>query len=968
MGSASPRDLCAGAWSKIGHFLALVVPNYNGIARASNETEPQHARLALFNRSNFLCQPVFVRARALPIIVKSNFLHPLILAALGAAFSLSIGASGARAQGKTPEFDTKSILALSSSTTLRALSSRGLRVTKQYKNVGWSKVDLATGADVTKTIAALRAQGLDVEPNYIRHLLKTPNDPQYKAQWDMEKIGAPAAWNITTGGKELVGGSDVVVAIVDTGITVSHPDLKANIYVNPREIPNNGKDDDGDGYVDDVNGYDFGQDNGAPDDQAEHGTHVAGTIGAVGNNGVGVTGVNWHVKLLSCRIGSDDGSLLGSSIVSAMDYLVGLKKAGVNIRVANHSYGGYGYSQAEYAAFKRASDVGILNVCAAGNDGYDNNVAPLYPASFDLPGVISVAASDQDDQLASFSNMGSRRVALAAPGVDILSTFPPGINQDGSLYGVLSGTSMASPHVAGALALLLSQTPTLSMQQAQARLFATVDKLPQFKGKLATGGRLNLAKLLAGNIYAVEGRVLRADGTPVQNAVVTIKGDTAQNTTTTTTDATGYYRFSSLVVGRYTLSAQLSGFTFTAASGSTLSFSFAGSTYSQTQNLLAKPIATTYSVFGTAYNFLGNVQEGVGIYVNGSPQPVAVSDAKGKYTIDDLVAGQYNLTAQYRTVNVFPLNSQQSVKDVQLPAISGANTPNVRVDWQVPSIDNTAPTLKLTSPLDGQSYPLGQLKAVAGNAYDNDLLTTLEFTLYQVSDDSGEFIYLPYNWTTGTFGAESDPATPKIITVKNKASAAFNIALSDLPVGTYSLYATARDRSFNAGSQYITFTVTSVSLPNPSPSEAGYPRFTFEYPYADSVVRASSPFTANGSAHADNGVQSLNFYLQRVDERGRSTGYYDWVSKQWVSAQDGSTTLTQNFNGGTDVKWSLPIPALPTSHYVLYGFGIALDGSQPPSDGSLDDNVPFSAGSKPSPLPTATPQSSAAGSSSTAGS
>ncbi|RYG58919.1 hypothetical protein EON80_26345, partial [bacterium] len=433
-------------------------------------------------------------------IVKSNFSHPRFLAALGAAFSVALGASGASAQGKAPAptFDTQSVLVLSTSTNSSALTSRGLRVAKQYKNIGWSKVDLAPGADVAKTISALRAQGLQVEPNYIQRLQKTPNDPQYSGQWAWNKIGAPAAWDITTGGTELAGGKDVVVAILDSGITPSHPDLKANLYVNKGEIANNGRDDDGNGFVDDVNGYDFAQDNGVPDDGNEHGTHVAGTIGAVGNNRTGVTGVNWRVKLLSCRVGSDEGAIYASSVISAIDYIIGLKKTGVNIRVANHSYGGYGFSQAEYAAFQRASAAGILNVCAAANDGFNNDIAPAYPASFrNIPGLISVAASDQNDMPAEFSNVGGRSVALAAPGVDILSTLPPGHSENGSLYGTLSGTSMASPHVAGALALLLSQAPTLTMQQAQARLYATVDKLPQWRGKVTTGGRLNLAKLLS---------------------------------------------------------------------------------------------------------------------------------------------------------------------------------------------------------------------------------------------------------------------------------------------------------------------------------------------------------------------------------------------------------------------------------------------------------------------------------------
>ncbi len=917
----------------------------------------RNARDAFLYLLDFFVSTCFRPRAGHLLIVKSNFSYPRVLAALGAALSMALGASGAHAQSKAPTFDTHSILVLSTSAKSPALSTRGLRVMKTYKNVGWSQVALAPGADVTKTVAALRAQGLQVEPNYIQHLTKVPNDPLYSSgQWDMAKISAPAAWDITTGGTELVGGSDVVVAILDSGITPSHPDLKANLYVNKGEIANNGKDDDGDGYVDDVNGYDFAQDNGVPDDGNSHGTHVAGTVGAVGNNRLGVTGVNWRVKLLACRVGTDDGAIFTSAVISALDYVVALKKAGVNIRVTNNSYGGYGYSQAEFDAFKRASDAGILNVCAAGNDGYNNEVAPFYPASFRIPGLISVAASDQNDMPADFTNVGGRSVALAAPGVDILSTFPPGHEQNGSLYGLDSGTSMASPHVAGALALLLSQAPTLTVQQAQTRLYATVDKLPQWSGKVSTGGRLNLAKLLSAGSYAVSGRILRSNGTPVSGVTVAIRGT---GTLTTTTDANGFYRFSSLPLGRYTLSAKLNGFNFTAASGSSLTFSFTNAVYSLTENLLGVPATATYSIFGTTYDAFAKPQAGVQIFVNGSPQAVAISDAKGKYTLDDLVAGKYALTAQYRGVDVFPANSNQSVKDVQLPATSGTAAPNVQVDWQVPLIDNVAPTLKLTSPIDGQSYPVGQLKAIAGNAYDNDQLSTIEFTLYQYKTATdGTTTFIPYNWTTGAFEPDSTQALPKVITVKG-ASTAFTLALPTLDVASYYLFATVRDRTDNTTSQSILFTVTANTSPTPAPQQSPYPRFTFVNPPANSVVRSLKAFTATGTAHSDNGVQSLNFYLQQVDDRGSSIGYYDWVNKRWVSELDGTTTLTQNFNGGTDVKWSLPIPALQTGRYVLYGYGIALDGSQPPADGSLDDNVPFRAGTNPSSTTTA---SSTAGS------
>ncbi len=893
-------------------------------------------------------------------IVKSKFSDPRFVAAIGAAFSLAFGGA-VKAQSSAPEFDTRSILVSSASAgaDAPALRTRGLRVTRQYKNIGWSRVALAPGADISKTIAELRAQGLQVEPNYVRRFLKTPRDPLYPTQWGLDKIQAPSAWDVTTGGSEVGNGQDVVVAVLDSGTATSHPDLKANLYVNPREVPGNGRDDDNNGLVDDVNGYDFIQDNGIPDDGNQHGTHVAGTIGAVGNNRTGVTGVNWRVKILSCRVGTSEGAIFTSSVISALDYVVGLKKAGVNIRVTNNSYGGYGFSQAEFDAFKRASNVGILNVCAAGNDAFNNDVAKAYPASFRIPGLISVAASDQNDQPADFSNVGVRSVALAAPGVDILSTLPADANPNGGLYGTLSGTSMASPHVAGALALMLSQTPTMSMQQAQARLFASVDKLPQWRNKVATGGRLNVGRMLSGAIYAVSGKINRADGSPVSNVQVSLKVPGSTTPLATTTDEKGYYRFSSLAAGNYGLSAQLSGFSFAPASGSRLSFALGGTNYAVEQNLIAQPRTKIYSVFGVTYDFFGKPKGGVKLFVNSSPQAAAVSDSRGKYAIDDLVAGTYEISATFEGIAVRVANSNQAVKTVELPATSDANASGVQVDWRIPSIDNTSPTVRLTSPLRDQSYPVGQLKAVAGNAFDNDLLTTLEFLLYQIkTSNNGTQTFLIYNWETGTFSNGFTANSSKIIKV-NRASQAFNLPLADLDAAEYFLSVTARDRSGNSSGLFNSFSVTTTGQPNPSPQQSTYPRFKFDYPLANSVVLAGRPFTAKGSAHADNGVQSLNFYLQQIDERGANLGYYDFTGKRWVSEQDSSTTVTQTFNGGTDVNWTLPMPALTNNRYVLHAYGIALDGTQPPADGSQDDNVFFRASTRNvSPTPTPAPSTS----------
>ena len=253
----------------------------------------------------------------------------------------------------------------------------------------------------------------------------------------------------------------------------------ANIWHNPGEIQGNGIDDDGDGYVDDVYGYDFFHNDATvydgpgnnPDGSTidAHGTHVAGTIGAVGNNGRGVVGVNWQVSLMSLKFLGPDGGTT-SDLLKALAYAKMMRELwlssngvkGANIRVTNNSYGGGSYSQAEFDGIQAMGNSGILFVAAAGNDAQDNNVVPSFPASYNLPNVISVAATDRFDNLSGFSNRGSRTVQLGAPGSGILSTTP------GNNYSVYSGTSMASPHVAGTAALVLSAHPDFTISRLRA--------------------------------------------------------------------------------------------------------------------------------------------------------------------------------------------------------------------------------------------------------------------------------------------------------------------------------------------------------------------------------------------------------------------------------------------------------------------------------------------------------------------
>ena len=331
-----------------------------------------------------------------------------------------------------------------------------------------------------------------IEPNWVLHADVVPSDPLFDQQWGLLNSGqtgglpgadihAPAAWDLET------GSSDVVVAIIDTGTDITHPDLAANIWTNPNEIPGNGIDDDGNGLVDDVHGYDFVNSDPDPTDDSGHGTHVSGTVAAVGNNGIGVAGVSWHARILPLKFLDATGAGSTANAVECVEYAI---QNGA--RILNMSWGGEEFSEALELAIEDANAAGIICVAAAGNDGLSLDQFPHYPASFTAPNIVAVAASTDQDELAGFSNFGRATVALAAPGANIWSTFPNGT------YASFNGTSMAAPHVSGALALLMSRFPGMSIAQMKAVLLNSADAIPALEGLVASGGRLNLVRMLAG--------------------------------------------------------------------------------------------------------------------------------------------------------------------------------------------------------------------------------------------------------------------------------------------------------------------------------------------------------------------------------------------------------------------------------------------------------------------------------------
>ncbi len=322
-----------------------------------------------------------------------------------------------------------------------------------------------------------------IEPDYEVHTTLLSNDPSLDSQWAHEKVDSADAWDITRGSDK------VIVAILDSGVDYSHPDLAGNMWTNSGEIAGNGIDDDGDGYVDDVYGWNFANDNSNPkadDSPSYHGTHVAGTVGAVGGNGVGISGHAQVVKLMALKFLGSNGSGYTSDAVRGIDYAIAHKA-----NIISNSWGGGGYSQSLSDAIERARQAGILFIAAAGNAGINNDVSNFYPANYPQDNVISVAATTSSDALASFSDYGARKVHIGSPGVGIYSTL------NGNSYGAKSGTSMATPLISGVLALMESLRPDLSYLQIKGALLGTVDEVPALRGKVASNGRVNAYRALS---------------------------------------------------------------------------------------------------------------------------------------------------------------------------------------------------------------------------------------------------------------------------------------------------------------------------------------------------------------------------------------------------------------------------------------------------------------------------------------
>lgn len=422
---------------------------------------------------------------------------------------------------------------------------------------GWASSSLGSGFFAVQTPAASVADVLAwaettagvryVEPDFVITSAATPNDPNYSRLWGLHNTGQTGgvvdadmdvaeAWNTTT------GSGSVVVGVIDTGIDYRHPDLAANMWRNPGEIVGDGIDNDQNGYIDDVYGWDFANNDSDPFDDEGHGTHVAGTIGAVGNNGTGVVGVSWNVSLMALKFLGADGSGSTSAAIAAINYATRMRQShGVNVVATNNSWGGGGASNALRDAIAAGGAAGILCVAAAGNESANNDATPSYPANYPSTAIISVAATDASNRLASFSNFGATSVDVAAPGVGIYSTVP------NSRYASYSGTSMATPHVTGTVALLAAANPQATAAEIRSAILSTAVPVAGLAGKVATGGLVNAAAAVA----AIGGGSGGGDGggtTPTQPAPTADVIDVSPDPRTTSVSAV-VVQFSRAVAG-----------------------------------------------------------------------------------------------------------------------------------------------------------------------------------------------------------------------------------------------------------------------------------------------------------------------------------------------------------------------------------------------------------------------------------
>lgn len=404
------------------------------------------------------------------------------------AIAVSIALLGApdraRAEDPPPERSARLIVRFREGTSAgersALLARAGLRSRRRLRIARAHVAELVGGASRAHTLERLLASELveAAEPDVELHPHAIAlDDPDLPSLWGLRDIRAPQAW------ERSAGASSSVIAVIDSGVDYRHPDLAPNLWLNPGEIAN-GIDDDANGYVDDLHGIDCITGSGDPLDDQGHGTSVAGAIAAVGANGIGVVGVAWRARIMALKFLPRTGTAYASDAIECLDYATSMRKRGIDVRVTNNSWGGTAYSQELRRAIERAADAGLLFVASAGNSARDLDAIPSYPAAYDLPSVVTVAAVDSAG-LAGFSNYGAARVDLAAPGVSIYSTAL------GGGYAFFEGSSMAAPHVAGTAALIFALHPGATPAAVRDLLLGSTRPVPGLQQRVASGGKLD---------------------------------------------------------------------------------------------------------------------------------------------------------------------------------------------------------------------------------------------------------------------------------------------------------------------------------------------------------------------------------------------------------------------------------------------------------------------------------------------
>lgn len=614
----------------------------------------------------------------------------------------------------------------------KLLAQVGGKVTQTF-STGWQLLEVASTESAVKKLQG-QNEVAALQPNYrvtrarpVRETASSsrttqgvstraanPNDPQYPLQWALQTIGAPQAW------RSSVGSNDVVVAVLDGAILTTHKDLAANIWTNTKEIPGNGIDDDKNGYVDDVHGW-SAFDNSSkllPDD---HGTHCAGIIGATGNNRVGITGTNWRVKMVSVGCFSN-GHSSSAAVIRGIDYILALRKKGVNVRAVNCSFGSNNFNGLpEAESFRALSRAGVLILRAAGNTNENLDLRPDVITGMKLPNLISIGASDVSDSKAVFSTYGPKTVDIFAPGRGIIST----IAASDTAYDNFSGTSMATPYVAGAAALLWATQPNLTAAQVKARLLASATRVEKLRPYVTDGRRLNVGGLVNNAVHTIRGVVTAPLGPNTERYIhlggVPVYLDN-NKTPAAISDARGNYSISGVTGGNHTVKAAKSGLTFPAPTPVALPTDKAAPPAIFTVNIKAlSEQKRLYTITGlvrrTAPDFGNTPVANVDIYVNDSSTPIARSDKDGKFKIERLTEGSYSVKAvDSATGEVAP-----DVKYVYLPYTPfEASDGNTTVTFTLPvATDRTAPWLTPSNTPVGLTYTVATApKSFEGSVTD----------------------------------------------------------------------------------------------------------------------------------------------------------------------------------------------------------------------------------------------------------